>query len=57
MKLEKITIEGEQFYQWIILGTAPDFKNSVGDIFKSSHDIQQEKEKMALEWNYKPNTN
>lgn len=55
MKLETITIDGEQYYQWIIIGIAPDFKNSVGDIFKSPNDIQQEKEKMAKEWNYKLN--
>ena len=46
MKLEKVIINGVEYYQWIILGTYPKFINTVGDLFTDWRDIQLEKLKL-----------
>lgn len=51
MKLEKIIINGIEYYQWVKLGTvANNFINSVGDIFRDWRDIPTEKMKMIEQW-------
>ncbi len=47
MKLEKITIEGVEYYQWVIIATEPPFINTVGDLFYNWHDIEIEKKRLA----------
>lgn len=42
MKLEKITINGTEYYQWVKLGTP----NTVGDLFSGWRDIPKEKLKL-----------
>lgn len=42
MKLEKILLNGIEYYQWVILG----FPNTVGDLFSNWRDIKKEKDKL-----------
>lgn len=53
MKLERITIEGTPYYQWVILGTEYPFINTVGSIFSDWRDIQREQELLKEKYNSK----
>lgn len=48
MKLEKVTINGIEYYQWVILATEYPYINTVGDIFTDWQDIPKEKDKLTL---------
>lgn len=45
MKLEKITIDGIEYYQWVFISSKYPFKNFIGDLFSDWHDIPLEKVK------------
>ena len=50
MKLEKITLGGIEFYQWVKIATEEPFINEVGDLFTDPMDILKQKDKL-LEMN------
>ena len=48
MKLEKITINGTEYYQFVIMSHTYPYKNTVLDIFKDSREIPEQRAKAQL---------
>lgn len=46
MKLEKIIIDGVEYYQFVKIATREPFINEVGDIFSDLRDIPRQRAKM-----------
>lgn len=46
MKLEKIIINGKEYYQFVKIATSEQFINEVGDLFSDSNDIERQRAKM-----------
>ena len=47
MKLEKITIHGTEYYQWVKIATTEPYINEYGDIFTDSNDIERQEAKLS----------
>ena len=46
MKLEKIKLNGIEYYQWIKIATQEPFINEAGNIFREWTDIEMERAKL-----------
>lgn len=46
MKLEKIIIDGVEYYQFVKIATREPYINEVGDIFSDSREIPEQRAKM-----------